>query len=273
MDFRQMRQKTRGQAEARGQGAGLPPRPGPASGSLRGEDDGNPPARVAERAPEDVERIEDVLRAELGAPLAGPGDLARAAAMSPPVPATPVDPLDEFFWREDEISPSLLDLAGAAPMRAAPDVAEARREWLTFLLAGEEYAVAIEQVREILKAPAITEVPRAPAHVLGVIMVRGEVIAILDPRRRLGLPMAVPGRQARVLVCDAGEGLRGLLVDAVSNVVRLPPSSVEARPSGVGGPSAEYIAGIGRERDRLFILLDLKAVLRDAAPARPTEAA
>jgi len=78
------------------------------------------------------------------------------------------------------------------------------------------------------------------------------------------------GRGGREL--DAGDGPRGLLVDAVSNVVRLPPSSVEALPSGIGGPSAEYIAGIGRDRDRLFILLDLAAVLRDAAPGRPVEA-
>jgi purine-binding chemotaxis protein CheW len=183
-----------------------------------------------------------------------------------------LDPLDEFFWREDEVAPGFPDFVGLAPLRASVETSEARKEWLTFFLAGEEYAVAIEQVREILKAPDITEVPRAPAHVLGVIMVRGEVIAILDLRRRLALPTATPGRQARVLVCDAGDGPRGLLVDAVSNVVRLPPSSVEALPSGIGGPSAEYIAGIGRDRDRLFILLDLAAVLRDAAPGRPVEA-
>ncbi len=193
-----------------------------------------------------------------------------SAPVAPP-PAI-FDPLDEFFWREGEVAPGLPDFAGLAPVRASVETSEARKEWLTFFLAGEEYAVAIEQVREILKAPDITEVPRAPAHVLGVIMVRGEVIAILDPRRRLGLPTARPGRQARVLVCDVGDGPRGLLVDSVSNVVRLPPSSVEARPTGIGGPSAECIAGIGRDRDRLFILLDLAAVLRDAAPARPAEA-
>jgi purine-binding chemotaxis protein CheW len=99
-------------------------------------------------------------------------------------------------------------------------------------------------------------------------MVRGEVIAVFDPRRRLGLPAAAPGRTARVLVCDAGEGARALLVDAVTGVVRLPASAVEARPTGVGAASAEYIAGIGRERGRFFILLDLAAVLRDGPPAK-----
>ncbi|HEX7489837.1 MAG TPA: chemotaxis protein CheW, partial [Anaeromyxobacteraceae bacterium] len=114
---------------------------------------------------EDLERIEDLLRAELAATAAaGPAFRPQAA----PVGST--DPLDEFFWREDEQAPLLPEiLAAAAPRTLA--LPEQRREWLTFFLGGEEYALEIEQVREILKAPAITQVPRAPAHVLGVIMV------------------------------------------------------------------------------------------------------
>jgi purine-binding chemotaxis protein CheW len=252
MDFLRIRQKAKERAETRER------EPVPA----------RQPAPPAELAAEEVEQIEDALRAEL------------AAAATPTLPPPPSldlpspepgpaaeDPLDEFFWREDELAPSLPELIGAASARAPIELPEARREWLTFRLGGEEYAVEIEHVREILKAPVVTEVPRAPAHVLGVIMVRGEVIAVYDPRRRLGLPTSPATRQARVIVCDAGEGPRGLLVDAVSQVVRLPVSAIEARPSGIGGPSSEYVASIGRDRDRLFILLDLAALLHDAAPA------
>jgi purine-binding chemotaxis protein CheW len=203
----------------------------------------------------EIARLERALRAELDAPRAPPSD-----------------PLDEFFWREGEEAPALLDFGGPTPLAPAPEVTEERREWLCFGLAGEEYAVEIARVREILKAPAITEVPRAPAHVLGVIMVRGEVIAVFDPRHRLGFPPAAPGRAARVIVCDAGDGPRGLLVDAVSDVVRLPPSAVEARPQGVGCASAEYVIGIGREGSRLIILLDVAALLRDAPAVRAGEA-
>ena len=264
-----MRQDAKERAETRERGAARPPGPGLASGTFpaRRGDGGSLSSPLAERA-SDVGRDERAPRVGQASQLVAPLDPSSAPAAPPPAV---LDPLDDFFWREDEVAPGFPDFGGVAPVRATME-SEARTEWLTFFLAGEEYAVAIEQVREILKAPDITEVPRAPVHVLGVIMVRGEVIAILDPRRRLGLPTATPGRQARVLVCDAGDGPRGLLVDAVSNVVRLPPSSLEARPSGIGGPSAEFISGIGRDRDRLFILLDLAAVLRDAAPGRPAEA-
>jgi purine-binding chemotaxis protein CheW len=184
-----------------------------------------------------------------------------------PSPAPAADPLDEFFWREGEDAPALAGFGAPAPVARAREPAEAPREWLSFTLAGEEYAVDIALVREILKAPVVTEVPRAPAHVLGVIMVRGEVVAVFDPRRRLALPRGAPGRSARVVVCDAGQGPRGILVDAVSEVVRLAPSAVEARPNGVGGASADYIVGLGREASRLLILLDLAALLSDGPGA------
>jgi purine-binding chemotaxis protein CheW len=191
-----------------------------------------------------------------------PASPVNAPGAEPPEP----DPLADFFFDEAELVPALDGIPAAAPAPAAE--VETRREYLTFLLGGEEYAVEIARVREVLKVPAITEVPRAPGHVLGVVMVRGEVVAVFDPRRRLGLPAApVLGRAGRVLVCDAGDGVVGLLVDAVSQVVRLRPSDIEPRPQGIGGAAAEYIAGIGRDRGRMVILLDLGAVLGGAVAA------
>ncbi len=144
----------------------------------------------------------------------------------------------------------------------------AREEYLTFLLGAEEYAVAIERVREVIRAPPITEVPRAPGHVLGVVTVRGEVVAVVDPRRRLGLPCASLGEgEGKVVIVDAGEGSCGLLVDRVASVVRLRPGSIEPCPQGIAGQRSEFLAGIGRDGDRLFTLVDLAALLR-RAPAR-----
>jgi purine-binding chemotaxis protein CheW len=211
--------------------------------------------------------IEEALRAELHG---GTDEGGAASALLSPEPV-PDDPLDDFFWREDETAPLLPDIV--ATIVAAPaEPVEVRREWLTFQLASESYGIEIEHVREILKAPQLTEIPRGPEHVLGVLMVRGEVIAVFDPRRRLGLPPGEPDRRARLIVCDFGTGPRGLLVDAVSHVVRLVPSSIEPRPGGIGGASAEYIVGIGRDRSQLVVLLDLPTLLADPSPSPGREA-
>src|SRR6266542_920797 len=112
------------------------------------EREATPPA--GELAPERVQRIEDALREELAALVVTTLE-APPAALGSRAPADD-DPLDDFFWREDEVAPSLPVLVAAAPSRAAAEIAGARREWLTFVLGGEEYAVEIGHVREILKA-------------------------------------------------------------------------------------------------------------------------
>ena len=126
---------------------------------------------------------------------------------------------------------------GASGRTAREGPTVARREYVAFFLGDEEYGVSIERVREILKPPPITEVPRAPPPVIGVITLRGEVVALVDPRRRLDLPPAAPGPRARVVVCETADGPIGLVVDSVSQVVRLPAGAIEPRPSGIGGPA------------------------------------
>ena len=182
--------------------------------------------------------------------------------------APPGDPLDDFFYREDEPGPELGVLA--APLEAAAPTAEVveRIEYLTFLLGSEAYGVEIDRVREVMRSPPITEVPRAPPDVLGVITVRGEVVAVFDPRGRLGLPRGAAGEGGRVIIVDDGAGPCGLLVDAVANVVRLPRGSIEACPQGIGGASADCLEGIGRDHDRLFTVLSVPALLK---PGRRVE--
>jgi purine-binding chemotaxis protein CheW len=193
---------------------------------------------------------------------------ARETAPGPARPASPADPLDAFFFRPDEDAPDVPGFEGGPGSEASGEgEADVREEYITFLLGGEEYAVAIERVREVLRCPPLTEVPRAPSHVRGVVSVRGEVVAVVEPRRRLGLPEGDrPVGNSRLLVVDVGDGPVGLLVDSVSNVVRLRPGSIEPCPHGIAGASQEFLAGIGRERERLFTVLDLGALLRRAPP-------
>jgi purine-binding chemotaxis protein CheW len=237
---------------------------------------GAPPVVVEpEPLPEVAPHPEDfaLVVPPLTAPAALP-DAERPRSAPPPAvvaPAPPIDPLDDFFFREDEAGPALPDIAPAASADVAAP-ALAREEFLTFLLGAEEYAVAIERVREVVRAPPVTEVPRAPAHILGVVTVRGEVVAVVDPRQRLGLPQAPPAEgEGKIVIVDAGEGPCGIHVDRVASVVRLRPGSIEPCPQGIAGPRGEYLAGIGREGDRLFTVLDLGALLR-RAPARASAA-
>lgn len=178
------------------------------------------------------------------------------------------DPLDEFFYRPDEdigALGALVEFAADLEEEPAPAPEEPPREFLGFRLAGEDYAVELGQVREIVRVPPIAEVPRAPASIAGVMTVRGEVMAVFDLRRRLGLPPppAELGREARVLVLQQADGPMGVLVDAVEEVLRLRPSTIEPPPTGLGsGERAECIGGIGRARERLYALLDLSVALR-----------
>lgn len=199
---------------------------------------------------------------------------ARAALEAPGLPApapsrrTPgADALADFFYRPDEqLGEELADLVPESEEQA-PTADEPLREFLGFELAGEHYAVELERIREIVKVYSITEVPRAPADVLGVTSVRGEVMPVFDLRRRLRLPRAEgePERRARVVIVDIGDGSVGLLVDAVESVVRLRGSTIEAPPPGLGANvESEYLVGIGRVEDRMYVLLNLSTVLAGA---------
>jgi purine-binding chemotaxis protein CheW len=139
-----------------------------------------------------------------------------------------------------------------------------RVEYLAFGLAGESYAVQIAHVAEILRPPPITQVPRAPHTMLGVISVRGKLVTVVDLRRRFHLPSASIDRRTRILLCDAGTGEQiGLLVDDVQQVWRLAIEEIE--PANVlGGEQTSHIAGIGRptaSEGAMLILLELRPIL------------
>jgi len=137
------------------------------------------------------------------------------------------------------------------------------REVLSFSLGGEEYGIDILRIDEILKYRPPTEVPRAPAFILGVIAVRGLIIPVMDLRMRVRLPATPPAKDSRILVVTRDGDRYGLVVDAVHQVVRMREEEVEPPPAMLGGgPEAEFIEGIGRPRpDRMLILLGLDSVL------------
>lgn len=132
---------------------------------------------------------------------------------------------------------------------------------VVFAMAKELYGVSIDSVHEIVKVPDITQVPDAPAYLVGVINLRGKIIPVIDLRRRLNLQGMERTKTSRVLITENEGRLVGLLVDAVSEVLKLQPEAVEAPPEMISSIGVEYITGVAKMELRLIILLDLKKVL------------
>lgn len=132
---------------------------------------------------------------------------------------------------------------------------------VVFTLADETYGIDISTVNEIIRMQAITEVPRTPDFVEGVINLRGRIVPVIDLRKRFSLAVSEETQASRIMVVEL-EGLTvGMIVDSVSEVLRLPASSIEPTPTMVSGVDAAYLRGVGKWDDRLIILLDIKKVL------------
>ena len=169
--------------------------------------------------------------------------------------------------------------AKAGPMkRSRQQDRGPRTEFLAFVLAGDVYAAPVALVREILKPPPLTPVPRAPHAILGIVSVRGQLVTVIDLRRRLRLGEAPISRRARILLVDGEDGeVMGVYVDEVLQVYRLADAEIEPAATALGGEVASYIAGIARPAGvapppvgadgsrppdaSVVILLDLRAVL------------
>lgn len=147
-------------------------------------------------------------------------------------------------------------------MRDKNEVREETRQLVIFKLADEEFGVDILKVSEIEKLDqGITRVPKAPAFVEGVINLRGEVIPIVDLRRRFGLAMREIGYDSRVIIVEVGGNKVGMTVDAVVEVARINESAIEPAPSITKGVNSYYLSGVAKMGERLIVLLDLEKAL------------
>ena len=132
---------------------------------------------------------------------------------------------------------------------------------VTFSIGEEEFGVDILKVQEIIRIMEITKVPKAPQFVEGVINLRGNVIPVIDLRKRFGLETREHDSQTRIIVIEINKMIVGFVVDSVSEVLRIPENTVEPPPPVVSGLESEYISGVGKLEDRLLIMLDLDRLL------------
>jgi purine-binding chemotaxis protein CheW len=133
---------------------------------------------------------------------------------------------------------------------------------VVFMIGDEEFGVDIIQVREIVRLREITRMPRSPKFIEGVVNLRGQVVSVIDLAKRLEIPSLPKGDSSRIVVIEVEQNIVGMIVDSVSEVLRLPSENIEDVPPLIETEVPEhYILGVGKLKDRLLVLLDLDKVL------------
>jgi len=132
-----------------------------------------------------------------------------------------------------------------------------------FVVGGERFAVDISDIHEINRYEHINRMPEMPGNVLGVIDLRGMVIPVIDLGSKLGIPGGEVNRDTRIIIVGCSGDKIGIIVDAVSEVLRVPDDSLEKPPSITQSISSEYIRGIIRNNGYITVVLDLARLFKD----------
>lgn len=132
---------------------------------------------------------------------------------------------------------------------------------IVFELSGKEYAIGIDVVQGIERIMGVTRVPGTPSYVKGVINLRGVVTPVIDLGQRFGLEKKELDESARIIIVSLETYDVGLIVDMANDIVDVPIDSIESQPEVVGSVESEFIAGVAKVENRLFVLLELDKVL------------
>ncbi|WP_406670358.1 chemotaxis protein CheW [Methanolobus sp. ZRKC4] len=131
-------------------------------------------------------------------------------------------------------------------------------------LSKEEYGIPISNVKEIIRIPNIIKIPRAPDYVEGIINLRSNVLPVINLATRFNLSHEEINNQSRVVVVEIGDIVTGMIVDAVTEVLRIPVGNIESAPEIITSKISEkYIEGVGKIDERLLILLDINKVFTE----------
>lgn len=133
------------------------------------------------------------------------------------------------------------------------------QKFTVFKIAGEDFAIAIERVQEILKLQKVFSIPGLPEFLSGVMNVRNTVIPLMDLRRRFGKKPS--GTKERIILVRVEQERLGLLVDSVHEILSLLPEEVINPPSIFKGFKTEYLKGLGKKDERVIILLNIDNIL------------
>ena len=144
---------------------------------------------------------------------------------------------------------------------------------IVFDLADEKFCVDIEEVREIIRAGNITSIPDSPDFIKGLANVRGDIIAAIDLKTRLFLPVKKAQEAKHVIITRQEKSPFGLIVDEVTEVLRIPETDIKEPPEVIAKIHKEFVKGVITLEDRLIIMLDLVKILSDQEFTRLSEIA
>jgi purine-binding chemotaxis protein CheW len=140
-----------------------------------------------------------------------------------------------------------------------------KEQYLTFFIRGEEYAVGILRVKEIIEYETVTHVPAVPAHVRGVINLRGALLPVVDLAAKFGAHESAPTKTTCIVVVETKLNdeivIAGIVADAVSEVVDVSDDQIEPPPSFGTGVRVDFLTGMGKLDGRLVLILDIDRVL------------
>jgi purine-binding chemotaxis protein CheW len=131
---------------------------------------------------------------------------------------------------------------------------------VTFKLHDEEYAIEITKAKEIILVEGVTHVPQMPDFIEGIINLRGNVIPVIDLRKRFGLAQTALGDQARIVVTRMDSRIIGLIVDSVSQVIKIPLKNIQPPPDTIAHLAGEYLVSIGKIDNKMILILDIEKV-------------
>ncbi len=132
---------------------------------------------------------------------------------------------------------------------------------VTFRMEGEQYGINVMQVQEVLRVSEIAPVPGAPHYVLGIINLRGNVVTVIDTRKRFALPQHEIDDLSRIIIIEVDGQVVGLLVDQVAEVAYMRTSQIESAPDVGNDESSKYIQGVVTREEGLLILVDVNKLL------------
>ena len=155
---------------------------------------------------------------------------------------------------------SQLDLEG---INEELDEDAQKNRFLTFHLGKESYGIEIQYVTEIIVMQEITKVPDLPEFIIGVVNLRGNVISIMDMRRRFHLESRDYDDRTCIIVVDISDIAVGLLVDTVNEVLNIPEEQVDPPPKTHSGIKSNYFMGMGKVENQVKILLDIEKILHE----------